>query len=133
MSLARATLAYFALVFGVGFVLGVARTLWLAPAVGERAAELGEMPLMIAASLWIARRIVARLRAPSGPRRLALGVLALALLLAAECAVVLYVRDVSLGEYAASRDPLAGSAYLLALVVFAAAPVLAGRGPRPVR
>ena len=33
-------LLYFALVFGVGFLRGPVRVLWLAPRVGERGAEL---------------------------------------------------------------------------------------------
>jgi hypothetical protein len=32
----KASLLYFALVFGVGFVLGTIRTLWVAPRVGFR-------------------------------------------------------------------------------------------------
>ena len=38
---------YFLMVFAVGFVLGVARTLWLVPRVGIRWAELLEMPVML--------------------------------------------------------------------------------------
>jgi hypothetical protein len=44
----KAGLAYFALVFGAGFVLGVLRVSFLVPRFGERIAELGEMPLMLA-------------------------------------------------------------------------------------
>ena len=39
--------AYFALVFGAGFVLGVLRISFLVPRFGERLAELAEMPLML--------------------------------------------------------------------------------------
>ena len=43
----RGGLAYFALVFGAGFVIGVLRVAFLVPRFGERLAELAEMPLML--------------------------------------------------------------------------------------
>lgn len=51
---------YFAGVFAVGFALGTIRTLWLAPAVGALAAVGIEVPIMVAASWWWARRLLAR-------------------------------------------------------------------------
>ena len=44
----KAAAIYFALVFGAGCVLGPVRILWLVPRVGTRAAELIEMPIMLA-------------------------------------------------------------------------------------
>jgi hypothetical protein len=40
----RAALAYLAIVFGTGFVLGMFRVPILVPLIGERWAELAEMP-----------------------------------------------------------------------------------------
>ena len=37
---------YFGVVFGAGFALGTMRVLWLVPRLGERWAELLEMPVM---------------------------------------------------------------------------------------
>ena len=48
-SVLRAGVVYFAVVFATGFALGTVRTLWLAPALGERRAELLETPFMLAA------------------------------------------------------------------------------------
>jgi hypothetical protein len=58
---------------------------------------------------------------------LAVGLVALALMVAAELllAVVLAGRD--LGEYVASRDPVSGAVYLAMLALFAAMPWLRRR------
>lgn len=45
--IAKFTLAYFGCVFGVGFLLGIVRVLWLVPLLGERMAELLEIPVRI--------------------------------------------------------------------------------------
>ena len=123
--------AYFALVFAAGFALGVMRVRWLVERIGERNAELLEAPLMLAVVFLAARWTVQRFRLPSawGPR-LAVGFLALALLLACELTVVLALRGLTLAEYLASRDPLAGSVYAVSLVLFALMPalLLLGRG-----
>ena len=117
-----AAATYFGIVFGVGFVLGVIRMLWIVPWLGERNAELLETPLMLVALVLAARFVVRRLQRPSNRERLAVGCLALSCLLVAEVGVVLLVRGQSVGEFAASRDPVSGSVYLCALVVFALAP-----------
>src|SRR5512147_1773987 len=102
---------YFAAVFAVGFVLGVVRVLWLVPAIGERSAELAEMPVMVATSGVVAWWLVRRCR--FGARAAFVGgVLALVLLAGAELTLVLGVRGLTLQQYVASRDPVAGSAYV---------------------
>jgi hypothetical protein len=55
MQMLKAGAVYFALVFGTGFVLGTIRTIWVVPRVGTRAAELMEMPMMLAVSILAAR------------------------------------------------------------------------------
>jgi hypothetical protein len=60
---------------------------------------------------------------------LQVGVIALAILLAVEFTLVLWVRGLSFREYLDSRDPVAGTVYLLLLAVFAVMPALL----RPVR
>ena len=55
MGAIKAGFAYFALVFGAGFMRGVLRVAFLMPRLGDRMAELGEMPLMLAVILVSAR------------------------------------------------------------------------------
>jgi hypothetical protein len=115
---------YFALVFGAGFVLGPIRILWLVPRVGERIAELIEAPIMLVVIVVVARWVVHRLGA-AAPRaeRLAVGLIALALLLIFEFAVVLGLRGLTVAEYVAGRDPVARVVYLVMLGLFAAMPL----------
>jgi hypothetical protein len=121
----KAGLLYFALVFAIGFVLGVIRTLLLVPHLGARHAELMEAPVMIAVSFVSARWIVRRMALPYIiSRRLTMGAIGLVLLLAAEFGFVLWLRGISLQQYFATRDPVAGTVYYLALVVFALAPAI---------
>ena len=124
----RAALLYFAVVFGVGFFLGVVRVLWVVPRIGVRAAELLEAPIMVSAAFFAARWIVRRMEVAPAPRaRLTMGCGALVLMLAAEFGLVLALRGITFAEYVATRDPLTGAAYYLALLFFALAPLLVSR------
>jgi hypothetical protein len=122
--------AYFAAVFAVGFVLGVCRVLWLVPAAGERVAELIELPVMVLASFVVARALVARLRVVDARAALTAGLAALALLLAAELGAAFAFRGLTPAAYVASRDPVSGSAYAVALLVFGLLPWLIVRHRR---
>jgi len=127
VNLFKASLAYFGLVFGAGFLLAMVRIPVLVPHLGERWAELLEMPLMLAVMIMAARWVPSRfgLRAKPG-KCLAMGLVALGLMLAAETGVML--QNQSLAEYMAARDPISGVVYLLMLVVFAVLPrALSGR------
>lgn len=116
---------YFAAIFAVGFGLGTIRTLWVEPALGTRAAELIEAPIMLLVVILAARKIVQRHIELSQWRHwLAVGLVALVLLLAVEFSVVLRLRDMSLSEYFATRDPVSGTVYYLLLGVFALMPLL---------
>ena len=119
---------YFALTFGAGFVLGTIRVMWAVPFFGERTAELMETPIMLIVTILAARWVIQRLALPRTPsKRLAVGLFALGLLLVAELTVVLYLRGLTIREYFASRDPVAGTVYLVMLGVFAIMPLLVAR------
>ena len=124
----KAGALYFGVVFAAGFVLGTIRVIWVVPRLGERTAELIEAPLMLAVTIVAARWVVRRFAVPAVvPQRLAIGLVGLGLLLAAELVVVLLVRGLTLGEYIASRDAVSGTVYLALLAVFAVMPLLVRR------
>lgn len=128
MAVVRAGIVYFAMVFAAGFLLAFIRIPLLVPRFGERAAELMEMPVMFAVIFLAAGGLVRKHAARfSGAQWLAVGLVALALLIAAELVVAVVTTDRTLAEYIASRDPVSGSVYLAMLVVFAAMPWLRAR------
>jgi len=123
-----AGLVYFALVFAAGFVLGALRVIWVVPRLGERTAELLETPIMLVVVVTAARWLVRRFAVPPFPvPRLAMGGIALALMLTAEFGLVLRLRGLSIADYLAGRDPISGTVYYAMLVVFAAMPLLLAR------
>lgn len=125
LQILKAGILYFVAVFGSGFVLGIIRTLWIVPRFGTRKAELMEAPIMfviiVVAARWVALR--PGLRA-SPLARLAAGLFALGLLLLSEFTVVLWIRGLTIADYLASRDPVAGAVYALLLAAFALMPML---------
>jgi len=128
MQILKAGVLYFAVVFGAGLVLGPIRILWVVSFLGARMAELLEAPIMLVITIVAARWIVGRLAVPPTPSsRLGMGGIALSLLLIAEFALVLWLRGISIGEYLAARDPVAGTVYYLMLGAFAVMPLLVAR------
>ena len=128
MQILKAGVLYFALVFGVGFVLGSVRTLWVVPRFGARTAELMETPIMFVVTIVAARWVVRRLAVPAKPsNRLGMGCIGLGLMLVAEFTLVLWLRGVSINEYLASRDPVSGTVYYVMLGVLCIMPLLVAR------
>jgi hypothetical protein len=119
----KAGAAYFVCVFGVGSLLGSIRVPFLVPRFGVRAAELMEMPFMLAAILVSSRWIVNRfdLLDRSGTC-LAAGLLALLLLGATELVLAFGIQGLSPLNYLASRDPVSGGAYAGMLLLCALMP-----------
>lgn len=129
MAALRFGLAYFAVVFVFGFLLGIVRTLLLEPRLGADEAELLEIPIMIAVCWYVARRLVARSTLARRSRFLA-GAIALICLLSFEFTVVLALQGRTLEAWLASRASLAGAAWALSMVLFASFPgLLAPREP----
>ncbi len=129
-----AALTYFGIVMGVGIVLGVIRVPFLVPRIGERWAELAEMPIMAVVIFLAAGLILRRFREIHSPARsLAAGVLALVLVVAAELALAFVLQSQTLTQFLGSRDKVSGSVYLALLVVFAVMPRLRLQGHMQAR
>jgi hypothetical protein len=119
---------YFALVFGAGFALGSFRVPFLVPRIGERIAELIEMPFMLVVVWLSARFIIRRFALPTATSvRLGVGMVALGLLVAAEVSLAVVLQGQSLGAYLASRDRVSGSVYLAMLVLLSVMPLILAR------
>jgi hypothetical protein len=123
MPLFRFALRYFAVTFALAFAVGVVRTLWLVPAVGEVRAVLAEVPLILGFSAWWARRLLRRRPLPTRRAALSVGAIAFALLLAAELATALLLGR-SAGGWLASLGTPAGLLGLAGQLGFALMPWL---------
>ena len=128
MQILRAGAFYFASVFGIGFIFGIIRTLWMAPRLGARAAELIEAPLMLAVSVASARWVIVILGLPfQFSVRFGMGVVGFVFMLIAEFGLVLRLRGLSVRQYLATRDRVAGIVYYVILILFLVMPLLVVR------
>jgi hypothetical protein len=128
MPILKAALAYFAIVFAVGFLCGPIRVLMLEPMFGATAAVLLEAPILLMAMLYAARFVPRRSRlAPTSAAHLAMGFGALALVLVADFGVGVVLRELTPGAIAAQFSTPAGRVYAVLLVAFALMPWLVNR------
>lgn len=126
--LAKWAAIYFALVFGAGFALGPIRVLWLEPRIGARAAELVEAPFMLLAIVLAGRWVGRRVRSGgSTMRSLGVGVTAAGVVLAADLAVGVGLRGMTVAQVFTGRDPVSGAVYYGLVALTAVAPWLFGR------
>jgi len=124
MGILRVAALYFLLVFGAGFVLGTGRVLILVPLLGERTAELLEMPLMLGVIVAAARWVVRHRLDGRQPSALPVGFMAMGFVLLADLAVGILLRGLSAAEVFLNRDPVSGTAYCVALLLFAVMPAI---------
>lgn len=87
MRIASAAIAYWAVVFALGFVLGTIRVLWVIPMMGLLPATLLELPIILGGSWLAAGWLVRRFALARRGEALAVGALAFTILMAAECAL----------------------------------------------
>lgn len=80
--------AYFGCVFAAGFALGVVRTMWIMPLVGDTGAVAIELPVILAIAWIVCRWLTGRLEVPIRVvSRAVMGVVAFALLMAGELSI----------------------------------------------
>jgi hypothetical protein len=124
---------YFALVFTLGFLLGTVRTLFVqdTPSAGRLLGVVIELPVMLAASWFLCRHVVARLYvAPTVPARAVMGGVAFALLLLAELPIGVLLFGRTLAEHFALYREASYALGLAAQIGFAVMPVLQMRRKR---
>jgi hypothetical protein len=124
----EAGLLYCAMVFGAGFVLGVARTFWVAPLSGEFVAVLLEAPIILAAAWGICGWVAERLEVPENfLDRLIMGGVALALMVVAEAFIAMLANGQTLTHFLVSAGKSSVVLGLLAQLGFAIFPMLRRR------
>lgn len=124
MRFVNAGIAYWAVVFALGFVLGTIRVLWFEPLMGRVPATALELPLILAAS-WVAAGWLVRRFGISAPTEaLAMGGFAFALLLAAEYALAAGIMGQTLTAWLSGLQEPHAMIGLAGQVAFALLPSL---------
>ena len=123
--------AYFLALFALGFVLGTIRVIFVVPHIGELAATIAEVPVMLVAAYFACRWVILRWQvSPAIAIRLAMVPWFLALLFAFEALLgaVLFVRSVA-EQWTALGSP-AGLVGISAQIVAALLPLFVGKDPQ---
>jgi hypothetical protein len=125
---------YFALVFALGFLLGMVRTLFVqdGPGLGRLPAVLIELPIMLMASWFLCRYVIRRLAVASTvAARAGMGSISFALLLLAELALSLLLFGRTPSEHLALYADASYALGLAAQMGFALMPLLQIRHGKP--
>jgi len=118
--------AYVTAVFAAGFVLGVLRTLVLVPLLGEMAAVLVELPVILAVAWLVCARILRRW--PLSPAAaVGMGAIAFLLLMGAEASLSTLLASRSLAEHLALYAQLPHQVGLAGQLAFAVIPWIQAR------
>lgn len=125
MQALEASIVYFSLVFGLGFILGSIRVPFIVPRLGQRKAELIETPFMLV-GIVIAAQFVVKHYALSNTilTPLIVGLLALSLVILAEILLIIVLQGGKIRQYFKSCDTVSGSVYILLLILFALMPLM---------
>jgi len=124
VSAVRAAAQYWAVIFGLGFAFGTARTLWLAPLWVTERAILAELPPMLLASALSANHLLRRHRLVRPRDAAAMGALAFALLIASEGVLAVTVTGQTMQAWAAATAEVPGLYGLAGQIAFGVLPGL---------
>ena len=120
-----AGVAYGAMTFVAGFVLGTCRVLWAAPHWGAVAAVSLELPVILSISWFLCRGCARRFRvAPRPGPRLLMGAAAFGVLMGAEIGLAIGVFGQSLATWWAGNGTAAGLLGLAGQLLFAVFPLM---------
>ena len=123
MRITLAMLFYFGSVFGVGFLLGPIRVLWLEPRFGPIIATACEAPFMLLAILVAARWVPRVMNTRRDPKTLVLiGIGSLVLLQIADFTIGFWLRGNSPKEQFVQLLTGQGNIYVVLLALFAIMP-----------
>lgn len=121
----KAGFFYFLWVFGLGFVLGTIRTLFMAPLAGDLISVLIELPVILTFAWILCARLIKRFEVSKDlASRASMGAIALALLMCAELALSLWLSGNSIAQYFEHFRTAHGAIGLAGQIAFAAFPVL---------
>jgi hypothetical protein len=119
---------YFLAMFGLGFVLGTLRVLFVVPRLGELAATLVELPVMLTSSFFACRWAIRRWQVPRAmPIRWVMAGWFLVLLLSFEMTLGIALFGRTAAEQWAAFTSSAGLLGLAAQTIVALFPVFDGR------
>jgi hypothetical protein len=120
----KAATIYFAMIFALGFVLGTLRVLWLAPLMGEVAAVVAELPVMLTASYFAARWLTRRFAVCSARDAGLMGGTGFALLMLAEVGLAQALSGTSITEWFGALFAVPGIYGLAGQIGFGLMPLL---------
>ncbi len=127
MKITLAGAIYCLVVFIGAFAAGVVRVMVIAPRIGEVGAVLLEAPIVLALSWLVCGAVTRRLSiSPRARDRLAMGLVAFGLLMAAEAGLAVLAFGQSLQAYGVTMARPAGAIGLAAQLGFAAIPWVRG-------
>ena len=119
-----AALLYFIIIFACGFALGAIRALLLAPAVGDVAATLLELPVILVAAWLVSGWLMKRLQLRTLGQAAIMGAAAFVLLMAAEAAGAVLLFGQTLADHFAAYERPANAIGLAGQALFGLIPII---------
>ena len=127
LKMLAAAALYFTIVFGVGFLVGPVRVLYVEPRVGATVAVLLEAPILVVAMVVSAKFMLRWIDVERPTALLAIGVVALFMQQVADIAVGVLLRGMTIGDLMRQFATAPGMIYAMLLLAFLLMPLLIGK------